>query len=254
VAPTNEQLHEEALRIVAEAERAGHVVRVIGSVACYARCPSAEEVMRRAGRRFADIDLITSSRLRHDAADQLLSSLGYTPYSHHNVWHAETRQMFDRGDGVHVDLFRDELNFCHPISFRGRLEEEAPTAPLVELALQKLQIVEINEKDLQDLGLLLMDHPLGAEPDQLDGDRIAGVLAGDWGFWYTATTNLGKLSEYVAHAPEVFGGASPAEDIRARAAELERVIEERPKGLQWRMRAKVGTHMRWYQEVEEAER
>ena len=248
---TNEQLYEEAQRIVGVAGSAGHVVRVIGSVACFARCPSAPAVYERTGRRFADIDLVTTSRFRHDDAAELLAGLGFTPYSHHNVWHAETRQMFDRDDGVHVDLFRDELNFCHPISLRDRLEQDALTIPLAELALQKLQIVEVNEKDLQDLALLLLDHG----PEELDDERIAEVLAGDWGFWYTATMNLGKLREYLAHVDDgALGGAVAAGTVAERIDALEGKIEERPKGMQWRMRAKVGTRMRWYQEVEEAER
>jgi hypothetical protein len=253
MALTNEELYREALRIVEHAERHQHQFRIIGSIACYAHSPSAAVVLERAGRRVADIDLVTTSSVRQDTADGLLAEFGYEPYTHHNVWHAETRQMYDRDDGVHVDLFRDELNFCHPIPLRSRLEDDAPTIPLAELVLQKLQIVEINEKDLQDVGVLLLDHALGHDRDELDGDLIAQRLAGDWGFWYTATTNLGKLRAYIAHEAELFGPpAVPV--IDARAAELEAAIEQHPKSARWKMRAKLGTRMRWYQEVEEAHR
>ena len=36
-----------------------------------------------------------------------------------------------------------------------------PTIPVTELLLSKLQIVKINEKDVVDVVLLLLDHPIG---------------------------------------------------------------------------------------------
>ena len=37
---------------------------------------------------------------------------------------------------------------CHDIPFKDRLEIDYPTIPLAELLLEKMQIVQINEKDL----------------------------------------------------------------------------------------------------------
>jgi hypothetical protein len=39
--------------------------------------------------------------------------------------------------------------------------------------------------------------------------------------------------------------------IRSRIDELLRAIEDAPKTFGWKMRAKVGTRRRWYQEVSE---
>ena len=42
-----------------------------------------------------------------------------------------------------------------------RLEAEELTLPLAELLLEKMQIVQINEKDLIDTIMLLREHPVG---------------------------------------------------------------------------------------------
>jgi hypothetical protein len=238
----NRRVYEEALQLVDRAAESGFPVRLAGSVGVFAHSPSAEAAYEREGRRLADIDLVTRGSVKADQIDELLRTSGFEPYSHHNVWHAEIRQMFDREDGVHVDVFRDELNFCHPISLKRRLESDRPTIPLVELLLSKLQIVEATPKDLQDVILLAGDHELGDARDELDPGVIAGALAGDWGFWYTATTNIEK-------ARALANGAADA-----RLVELAHRIADEPKSQRWKLRAKVGTRVRWYQEVEEAQR
>jgi hypothetical protein len=230
------------VRIVERAGESGHPVRLAGSVGVFAHAPSAEAAYAAAGRRLGDLDLVTRGSVKAGDIDALLAGFGFAPYSHHNVWHAEIRQMYDREDGLHVDVFRDELNFNHPISLKRRLDEDTPTIPLVELLLSKLQIVEATPKDLADVILLAGDHELGGGRDELDADAIAGLLAGDWGFWRTATANLEKARL------EAEG------DAAGRLAELARAVEARPKSSRWRMRARVGDRVRWYQEVEDAER
>jgi hypothetical protein len=238
----NRSVYDEALRIVDRADEAGFPVRLAGSVGVFAHAPSAEAAYERDGRRLADIDLVTRGSVKAGEIDELMGASGFEPYSHHNVWHAEIRQMFDRADGLHVDVFRDELNFCHPISLKRRLEADRPTIPLLELLLSKLQVVQATAKDLQDVVLLAGDHELGGDPDELDAAAVSRTLAGDWGFWYTATANLEKAR----------AGAEGA--AAERLAELAGRIEAEPKSPKWRLRAKVGVRVRWYQEVEEAQR
>jgi hypothetical protein len=246
---SNRELREEALRIVTAADEAGVPVRLAGSAAVLVRSPSAERLYERAGRRVLDVDVVTVSRVKTDTIDKLLGGLGYRPLAHHNIWHVETRQMFERPDGLHVDVFRDVLDFCHPIALKARLEHDHPTIPLAELLLAKLQIVDITEKDLQDVAVLLLDRALGGGRDEVDAGFIARTLAGDWGFWYTATANLGKARGYAESLD-----AAEREIVTGRLSALERRIEEEPKGSRWKLRARIGTKRRWYQEVEEAQR
>jgi hypothetical protein len=42
--------------------------------------------------------------------------------------------------------------------------------------------------------------------------------------------------------------------VRERSAEITRTLEEAPKTRRWRRRARLGTRLRWYEEVEEVDR
>ncbi len=57
------------------------------------------------------------------------------------------RRIFTHpSNGIHIDVFLDELSMCHEIPFRNRLEVDSPTIPLAELVLEKTQIVTLEPK------------------------------------------------------------------------------------------------------------
>lgn len=62
--------------------------------------------------------------------------------------------FYDKQNGFSIDIFLDRLEMCHDIDFKGRLELDYPTIPLAEMLLEKLQIVQINEKDVKDVIIL----------------------------------------------------------------------------------------------------
>ncbi len=153
---------------------------------------------------------------------------------------------------MHVDLFIESPPTCHRIDLRERLLPGAALDP-TDLLLLKLQIVEINEKDLIDAAFLLLEHPVvkgGEMAGKVDAARISRLLAGDWGFHRTATTNLRKLSE----ARRALLDEDDARSVASSSERLRDAIEDEPKTLRWRLRAKVGTRMQWYEEVEELRR
>jgi hypothetical protein len=74
-------------------------------------------------------------------------------------------------------------------------------------------------------------------------------MSRDWGFYYTFTTNLARVPDYISE----FAAITPAEGdiIRAKVNEIQEAIEAAPKSFKWKVRAKVGTRKIWYQEVTE---
>jgi hypothetical protein len=161
------------------------------------------------------------------------------------------RSIFDDpARHIHVDVFYDRLEFCHVIPLAGRLGVDRPTIPIAELLLSKLQIVRINEKDVVDIILLLLDHPLGSgDADTVDLDRIAGLCADDWGLWRTLTQNLEKVVALAASYPQL----DDEQRLRVGAASraLKARIDEQPKSMAWRMRDRVGDRRQWWTDVEE---
>jgi hypothetical protein len=86
--------------------------------------------------------------------------------------------------------------------------------------------------------------------------RILAHTSNDWGWWRTVTGNLDKLEAYLATdlKPEdldVGDGRrarlDPAEQIKA----LRAAIDAGAKSTKWKLRARVGEKVVWYQEPEE---
>jgi hypothetical protein len=139
----------------------------------------------------------------------------------------------------------------HQIPFGDRLALEPVTVPLAELLLTKLQVVQLNEKDVRDALALLHDHPVEeSDGDAINAAQVARLCASDWGLWRTFTANLAALEGHLDRyeLPEESKGR-----IVERIEGLQERIEQEPKPLGWRMRAKIGDRKRWYELPEEVE-
>jgi hypothetical protein len=160
------------------------------------------------------------------------------------------RAIFDRADmGLHVDIF---YNSTSATSFAGtaRLEVDKPSIPLAELLLEKMQIVQINEKDVIDTIMLLLEHELGdIDKETINIGRVAQLCANDWGLWRTTTLNLEKVRS-LAHGYEQLTAEEKAHVQAKTEAALKR-IEAEPKPMAWRLRDRVGDRVKWYKDVDE---
>src|SRR5208337_2153189 len=98
-----------------------------------------------------------------------------------------------------VDVFFDQLNMCHKVSFVGRLELDFPITTVSDTLLHKMQIVKITQNDLVDVVALLRDHSVGSEDKEtINLPYIANVLSADWGFYYTFFQNLVKVETFAS--------------------------------------------------------
>ncbi|MGD9140110.1 MAG: hypothetical protein PVJ42_01080 [bacterium] len=234
---------------------AGHgaTVRVIGSLAFRLKCPDYKYIQYDNGRYLTDIDFVTYSRDIAGVQD-MFAGMGWEENMNVLRLFGDKRRIFYHPSlPLHSDIFLDKLRFCHEIDFRERLELESPTITLIDLLLEKLQIVQINRKDLVDLMVLLSQYPVDREPgatDSIDGSRLAALCGRDWGWWRTATMNLRKANEFAGD----FLSGEDARRVRDRLDILAAMVEAEPKGLGWRIRSAIGDRMRWYREVEEVER
>lgn len=132
------------------------------------------------------------------------------------------------------------------------MELDFPTITPSDLLLEKMQIVQITEKDLKDTMILLREHEIKEhENDVINTKYIAKLLSNDWGFYYTVTTNLKKTKEFLN-----FFDALTDEDKNIISEKIDKLldyIEREPKSLKWKARAKIGTRKKWYREVETIE-
>jgi len=261
-------IRDEASSIAAEVTAAGLRVRLLGGVAFWLRCPSV-----RSGpfaRDYADLDFAVgkpaSQRFR-----AILEGRGYLPDKFFNGLHGATRLYYGAPDGQwSVDIVIDELTMSHRLDLRGQLDGPGPTLSPADLLLTKLQVWEINRKDLGDAACLLADHGLAAGPagadtagadtagantagantagaDEISLARVTAVLGTDWGFCHTAERNLGKVAELAAAEPVPGAG----HDVTAQVRAVQAAIEAAPKSRSWRMRSRIGERVKWYETPEE---
>ena len=249
------EFEKEIRRIISEAEGRNVTLRIMGGAAIRMHCPEQIELYGRLKRvPKHDMDFVTYKQFR-PITKKLFMDLGYEPYISLMLTGAtgRHRQIFNDKEGNKaIDVFLGKLEMCHVIDFKDRLEVDSPTVPLAELFLQKIQVVQTNEKDIQDLIILLIGHDVGkGDKDEINAGYVAKVLGNDWGFYYTATQNLTKLTEFL---DKYELSKREKELVLDRINKLKGLIEAQPKTLQWKIRAKVGTSKQWYNKVEEVQR
>jgi hypothetical protein len=243
---------DEATRLVREAEEQGTSLRLLGGIAVRLRCPN---VALRPGlaRSYNDIDCAAPKRSSRSVRD-LLAGDGYVPNSHFNALHGASRLLFyDEEHGRQVDVFLGTFAMCHKLDLEPRLSLPGPALPPSDLLLLKLQIVELNEKDVTDALALLLQYQPGAEDGAgtISTTYIAGLCAGDWGWYTTLHDNLQTVR---ARASEILPAAEDIACAQERAGTLLAAIETAPKSMGWRLRDKIGRRKVWYELPEEVER
>jgi CBS domain-containing protein len=171
-------------------------LRVIGSLAFQLHCPTHGYLQAAMVRAYIDIDFAAYRKQAREITE-FLNALGYVEDREVSIVSEGERSIFYlSGGSLHIDVFYDKLDFSHEISWQDRLEVDAPTIPLAELLLEKMQIFKINEKDIIDTIMLLLEHPLGDNDDEtINVDWIAHLCAKDWGLWRTTTMNLDKVKQ-----------------------------------------------------------
>jgi hypothetical protein len=121
------------------------------------------------------------------------------------------------------------------------------------MLLEKMQIVHINDKDVIDTIMLLREHPVGdGTSETIDVRHVAKMLAEDWGFYYTVTENLKKIQDRIPSFPEL--NEEDRTDISGKIQTVLKAMEDEPKTMAWKMRARVGARKKWYREVEDVTR
>ena len=239
-------ISDEAKRILDEAKNRGIILRLFGGVAVKYHSPSATH--RSLQRSYPDLDFFGRGKQGREIR-KLFLDLGYEPNQRFNALHGATRLIFEDAKNQRVvDLFLDVFKMCHMLHFGDRLTLDDYTIPISDLLLTKLQVVEINEKDIRDLIAILKDHDVvdhaaSWDKEVIDAGYVSSLCADDWGLCKTISLTLRKLLTFLQKyelEPEA------KEILETRINKLLHAIETVPKSFKWKLRDKIGEKKRWY--------
>jgi len=216
----------------------------VGGAAVNLHCSSARHAPLK--RKYGDLDFVAASKQR-PAVQKLFESLGYQGDRRFNTLNGDQRLLYlDGVNGRQIDVFIDRMKMCHVIELANRLGHEGPTLTPADLLLSKLQVYEVNMKDLVDTTALLLDHPIADDDnDAINAAYLARLTSEDWGLHRTLQLNSGRVRD-AARELDVDAGR-----VSQRLNELWARIDAQPKSLKWKLRARVGDRMSWYELPEE---
>ena len=245
VTAINAEVVDEGRRLAGNGDGEQLNLKLLGGVAVAVACP---EALTRAELRriYKDLDF-AAPRKRSKAISDFLVSEGYVADRPFNALHGATRLLFfDTTNGRQVDVFLDVFNMCHFLDLRERFATPWAYLAPSDLLLMKLQIVQLNEKDVVDAIALALQHECGTEDGAgtMSVRRIAQVCSGDWGWYTTIRDNVEVVRD---HAVRVLGQGADAELVAARLGQVISAIDDAPKSVKWKLRARVGRRVKWYE-------
>ncbi|HJR81568.1 MAG TPA: hypothetical protein VJ821_15960 [Anaerolineales bacterium] len=249
--PILPDIFAEMHRLIDAAREKSILLRAIGGLAIRVKSGDFQKFFT---RDYRDLDFVVGENDRK-RIEPFFQEMGYASNRQFNLLNGSKRQIYqDPNSECHVDIFVGNFEMCHKLPMNGRLEIDPVTVPLAELLLSKAQIVQLNRKDALDIAALLLYNETGQTDDgKINLDYIAKLCGQDWGLYKTTAISLNQVEEVVRD--ETLNLTESERDlILKRVSEILHTFEAMPKSLAWQMRDKVGTRVRWYEEVEEVRR
>ena len=242
----------EGRRLIDHATGSGHTVRLLGGVGValhdHRPVPAALE------RGYGDLDIVVPPKSAK-ATSMLMAAAGYEANDRFNALHGAQRMLFyDTENKRQVDVFVGVFSMCHRLDLSSRLGEHPYSLDAADLLLTKLQIHEINRKDLVDAVRLVLTHENADIAGGGDGrthslslDRLRSVTSTDWGWFTTVTDNLALVRTAAGDLLEPDEAAA----VEERVDVIDEALRTAPKSMRWKARSVVGRKTPWYELPEE---
>jgi hypothetical protein len=245
-----------ALELVEQGGEMGVTLRILGHLAVREHTKKNRyliDLIKRVPTH--DIDFMGYSKDINQANRLFINTLGYKPDPSvaFSQEYGVKRLIYHHDNGVMAEIFLDELHMAHHLDFKDRLNLDYPTISLIDLLLSKLQIHQLTEKDTKDIIILLAEHDFGSQDrERIDIDYLLKLTREDWGLYYTARNNLLKANSFLGQLVEV--NSSTKETVEKGIETIINRMDYEPKSFRWKARAKIGTRMKWYEDVDDVHR
>ncbi|MEI6405631.1 MAG: hypothetical protein WCO64_07655 [Actinomycetes bacterium] len=245
---TIEDARDEGLELVTGANSRDFTVRLIGGVGVAAH--NHKDVPASLSRKYGDIDFVVDKKSGKKLSDYLIE-MGYEANQRFNALHGAKRMLFyDTQRNRQIDVFVGEFNMCHSINLNDYLGLHTLSLAPEHLLLTKLQIVELNAKDIVDVVRTLYMHTDAnavADCPGISMSRLNEVTANDWGWYTTVLDNFEKVDNSIDKLLDV----TSAEQVHTYLADIMQTMQLASKSTKWKTRSIIGRKKQWYELPEE---
>lgn len=237
------ELEKESQRLLAAAKSSQITLCVMDPIALWACCTETRQWVSMPQKRHIDF---CAPLEQAGIAMRLFDHLGYELNQSFHAMHPNERLRFaDPSRFLSADVYLDTFAMYHRFRLKPLLATGASLLPETQLAMIRLQIVEITEAELSDLCALFLEHNLvhSSEPGAINETQISRLCADDWGWYKTVKMNIERLIEFADN------NLSPTarDTVVTRVRQIRSGIEVAPKSLRWLARAGLGESVRWYE-------
>lgn len=243
-------LLSESLKIIKNAGERNILLRLLGSVAIRVHSPQYAFLLDELKRIPNDIDFI-GLKEQSKSIKELFFELKYE-INQYILMISEGRRFLLNNPikAIETEVIFDKIDYCHSFDLRNRLTLDSPTIPLADLLLSKLQIIELNKKDIVDILILLTEHNLGThEKETINIEYISYLLSKNWGLYYTITLNLKKIYNFLSKMHNFNPQAKKIS--KGKIEKMLNSIESKKKSFRWKIRSIIGKKIQWYHVVDE---
>ncbi|MHA1238756.1 MAG: hypothetical protein ACTSSJ_05925 [Candidatus Odinarchaeia archaeon] len=246
---SREKKIKEATKIIDAARQRGLTLRLIGGLAVREHC----QIVSFCERDYSDIDTVALGK-EVKKITELFKDMGYKENVNVRVESGGRRLQFykDTPDN-HIDIFIDTFEMEHDIELKNRLKIEKYTISLSDVLLTKLQIHKLNKKDVKDIITVIKDNKIGEEdkPGVVNVKYIAKLCAKNWGLYKDVTINIDKVASLINQCKL---SEEEMQETLKKLKMIKDAIENEPKTLKWKLRAKIGEKKSWRDSVEDETR
>jgi len=235
-------LESEWQQIISEAAKSKTTLRVMSSLATWLCCPKSRALLAPPENKQLDCAARSTQR---ESIRRVVEHWGYQTNQPLDEFYSSPRLYFaNPARAVALTIHLDAFAMYHQLDLTPFLAQEGNTLSETALLLLRLQLVEMPEAGLRELNALLLDHDWSwrTEPGKIDVSQIARLCADQWGWYKTATINLQRVMAFAVRF-------IPSDDkaiVVERVEQIIKTIEDAPKSLRWKTRARLGETVRWY--------
>lgn len=220
-------------------------IRVLGGLAVFLKCPQHQELISKCREPFSDIDLITK-KVDIEKVETFFENLDFEQNKNFKILFGYQRRIFYSPQNITIEVYLDDLDLCQEIKVSERLLLDYPTISITDLFLSKIQRIDLAEKDIFDIFVLLESFDFsGEKSNKIDIEYISELCSKSWGWWKTFKININKLYD------QKKGVFKNANDINRKLKEIETAIDSKKKSIKWMVRNIIGENFNWFKTVDE---